>query len=69
VVDGSICRCHRSPGAISLPPVWQMVLPIVVVSQSICKKVRSLRPAKMGELRDAEFKLRHYRIRLSAITI
>jgi hypothetical protein len=50
MLDGSV-RCHGlARGAIFLPSVSQVVLPNLVVSQSICEKVRPLRSAEMGKL-------------------
>ena len=59
MLDGSI-RCHwLARSGIFLPSVSQVVLRNLVVSQSICEKVRPLRSAEMGKLGAANFKLRH----------
>jgi hypothetical protein len=54
-------RCHwLARSAIFLPSVSQVVLRNLVVSRSICEKVRPLRSAEMGKLGAANFKLRDY---------
>ena len=60
MLDGSIRRHWLARSGIFLPSVSQVVLRNLVVSQSICEKVRPLRSAEMGKLGAANFKLRYH---------